>query len=75
MKCRKCGRELKDPESIAIGIGPVCRERDHKMRARHTGYRAAVPGQMTLFDIWEEDDGGREGTGDADEGGAGEPGD
>lgn len=24
-KCRKCNRELTDPESIALGIGPKCR--------------------------------------------------
>jgi hypothetical protein len=22
--CRRCGQELKDPESIANGIGPIC---------------------------------------------------
>ncbi len=25
-KCGKCGRDLTDEESRAIGIGPVCRE-------------------------------------------------
>lgn len=25
--CRICGKDLKDPDSIAIGIGPVCRIR------------------------------------------------
>lgn len=25
--CSVCGRELSDPESVAAGIGPVCRER------------------------------------------------
>jgi len=25
--CSRCGRELTDPESIATGLGPVCRER------------------------------------------------
>lgn len=24
--CRRCNRELTDPESIASGIGPICRE-------------------------------------------------
>jgi hypothetical protein len=26
-RCRICGRELADPESIAIGIGPECRKK------------------------------------------------
>lgn len=25
MNCGKCGRKLKDPESIRIGYGPTCR--------------------------------------------------
>lgn len=24
-RCRVCGRELKDPESVRLGIGPDCR--------------------------------------------------
>ena len=79
MKCRKCGRELRDPESMAIGYGPVCRERYHiKIRPVHasTPGEIALPGQMSIFDIiGEDDDGGTEGTGNDDEGGAGEPGD
>lgn len=27
MRCRICGRELKDPESIKQRIGPVCRKK------------------------------------------------
>ena len=30
MRCSKCGRELKDPESIKMGIGPVCRAKPHE---------------------------------------------
>lgn len=79
MKCIKCGRELKDPESIARGIGPVCWQRTHKTSmAVHAGdpEEIVIPGQMSIFDIiGEDDDGGREGTGNDDEGGAGEPGD
>lgn len=26
VRCRRCNRELTDPESIECGIGPVCRE-------------------------------------------------
>lgn len=25
IKCRRCNRELTDPESITLGIGPTCR--------------------------------------------------
>lgn len=24
IRCRICGRELKDPESVKRGVGPVC---------------------------------------------------
>lgn len=26
VRCRKCNRELTDPESISTGLGPICRE-------------------------------------------------
>jgi hypothetical protein len=26
VRCRRCNRELTDPESIEAGIGPICRE-------------------------------------------------
>lgn len=26
VKCRRCNRDLTDPESITLGIGPVCRK-------------------------------------------------
>lgn len=26
IKCRKCNRDLTDPESIKLGIGPICRK-------------------------------------------------
>lgn len=26
-QCACCGRELTDPESVALGVGPVCREK------------------------------------------------
>jgi hypothetical protein len=41
MKCRKCGRALKNPESIDAGIGPVCLQAERKL---------ADPNQMPLFD-------------------------
>ena len=27
-KCRICGRLLTDPESVSLGIGPVCRRKE-----------------------------------------------
>jgi len=27
-RCRRCGRPLKTPESIAAGIGPVCARKE-----------------------------------------------
>lgn len=27
-KCRMCGRALKNPESVRLGIGPVCLMRE-----------------------------------------------
>jgi hypothetical protein len=41
MKCRKCGRALRNPESIEAGIGPVCEKAER-------GY--TDPNQTTLFD-------------------------
>lgn len=26
-RCKECGRELTDPDSIGLGIGPECRKR------------------------------------------------
>lgn len=44
-RCRSCGRELRDPESIAAGLGPVCR--------RALRHRPGVAGgdQLALLDI------------------------
>jgi hypothetical protein len=28
-KCARCGRKLTDPDSIATGLGPICREKSH----------------------------------------------
>jgi hypothetical protein len=30
MRCRRCGRALTTPESIASGIGPVCASKERK---------------------------------------------
>ena len=44
MKCRVCHRELRNPESIRLGIGPVCDGREGS-------------GQGELFDEEEEMEG------------------
>lgn len=34
--CRRCGRELKDEESIRLGIGPICLQKEkEKLPVRH----------------------------------------
>lgn len=43
--CRVCGRVLKNPESIAAGIGPVCAGPSYKPRS---SIRKADPNQMKL---------------------------
>lgn len=45
MRCRICHRELRDPESLLAGIGPVCR--------RHRG----VMSQLSLFEEPREREG------------------
>jgi hypothetical protein len=58
-RCSKCGRPLKDPVSIALGIGPVCRGasngvRHIQIRSRSSSGRVYAAGsvsaqQMNLF--------------------------
>jgi len=63
MKCAVCGRELKNPESIRNGYGPVCYERlfgipVQKKGEKKGGRRQSVeddssydiPGQINLED-------------------------
>lgn len=40
VRCRvkRCNRVLRDPESIARGIGPVCEGRERWSLARREGY-------------------------------------
>lgn len=72
MICGRCGRRLKDPVSIKIGYGPVCRaemgievERKPDKKAGRSLFRSAdserefdIPGQMSVFDNpeWLPDD-------------------
>ncbi len=64
MVCRRCGRKLRDPISIKIGYGPVCRselgieiekalDKKHSDSASH--YKSSeqvlnIPGQISMFD-------------------------
>lgn len=64
MQCGRCGRKLKDPESISIGYGPICRDvmgiRDKKKirKASNPKNHASseqeteidIPGQMSFMD-------------------------
>jgi len=40
-QCSKCGRPLKDPVSIALGIGPVCRGTGNGGRQVHVRSRCS----------------------------------
>lgn len=67
MICGRCGRKLKDPVSIRMGYGPVCRaemgieeegKRSVKSKAGASGSpdnerELEIPGQMSVFDIPE----------------------
>lgn len=45
--CSKCGRVLTDPVSIAMGIGPECRNRKAQLKAsrmeRTMAFRSGMP--------------------------------
>ena len=60
-RCKKCGRKLTDPVSIARGVGPVCagltgyrrRVRTRQRRSSGRAYDAlghGSGGQLSLFD-------------------------
>lgn len=63
MICGRCGRKLKDPVSIQIGYGPVCRSelgiktelKKTRKRQRNTGVSVPkelmdIPGQTSIFE-------------------------
>lgn len=72
MICGRCGRKLKDPASIRIGYGPVCRaelgievEGKPDKNSGRSSWGAAdtdkefvIPGQTSVFDHpeWLPDD-------------------
>jgi len=35
-RCRRCNRPLTDAESIALGIGPICRQKETVKLSFHT---------------------------------------
>lgn len=63
MKCKRCHRKLKDPESIKLGYGPVCYEKEfgasmQKKRvqtSQDSNIEDQLPGQMSIWDYMEND--------------------
>lgn len=60
MRCKRCHRIIKDPESIKLGYGPVCLEREFGIPAARRDKRrkqaeadedAPVDGQLTIWDF------------------------
>lgn len=65
MECGRCGRKLKDPESVRIGYGPTCRammgikttkkNTEPKRSKTKAGQETQetefdIPGQTSIFD-------------------------
>jgi len=72
MICEKCGRALKDAESIQRGYGPICYKKMNPQPIRSSngspsGYNLAddknysVPGQMELSEFMDMGYDGRSG--------------
>lgn len=63
MKCRKCGKKIRNPDSVEVGYGPVCYQKifggnwKRPRRARDNPEESMVdiqiPGQMELSDFIE----------------------
>ena len=51
-RCRICHRQLRDAESIRIGIGPVCRSRLHR-RKKNSNPKIQESENMTLWELLE----------------------
>lgn len=49
MKCSRCGKELKTPKSIELGLGPVC----VKKQAAEDAEFAKI--QITLEEVIEDE--------------------
>ena len=53
--CRKCGKRLSDPESIARGYGPECwAEIVFAVEASLRPEDTEIPGQLTIWDFMKE---------------------
>ena len=57
-RCRICHRQLRDAESIRIGIGPVCRSRLHR-RKKSSSRKIQESENMTLWELLEGGENGR----------------
>ena len=49
-RCRICHRQLRDAESIRIGVGPVCRSRLHR-RKKSSSRKIQESENMTLWEL------------------------
>jgi len=56
-RCKRCGRPLKDPYSIAVGMGPECRGAAAKRGARLPKPRWRVTHGRVVFDGLQENEG------------------
>lgn len=48
--CSRCGRALKDPYSIAVGMGPECRGAASKKGMKFPKAKWKVQGGRVMFD-------------------------
>jgi hypothetical protein len=65
-RCKKCGRTLRDPESIARGMGPECagstggRKKYYSRRKVHRGsaysFGAEGTASLTLFTLVQKEE-------------------
>jgi hypothetical protein len=51
-RCARCHRLLKDPVSIALGMGPECRQRTRKPRTAYAHVKSVVA-QETSSHLYE----------------------
>lgn len=53
--CRACNRPLRDPESLRLGIGPVCRAKGAGQLGLFGGERAAAGERHAHYDVVKMD--------------------
>jgi hypothetical protein len=56
-KCSRCGRPLKDPYSVAVGMGPECRGGAAKRGAKFPRAKWRISGGRVVFVGLEQNDG------------------